>query len=168
MTEQNERTQQDSSEPQESQNSNKQLILSLAIAVVAIVWGVKNPSTALRILAVLLGFGGIIMIHEFGHFILAKLGGIKVEAFSIGMGPVVLGIRKLKKGWKIRLLPKIGEEQQVEEGDNETEYQIALLPVGGFVRMLGQSDTGTRTRVMTPVPIQTARSGFASVSYRPG
>jgi regulator of sigma E protease len=90
----------------------------------------------------MLGFGGIIMIHEFGHFIVAKFGGIKVEAFSIGMGPVVLGIRKLKKGWKIRLLPKIGEEQVVEEGDNETEYQIALLPIGGFVRMLGQSDTG--------------------------
>ncbi|MHC5122906.1 MAG: site-2 protease family protein [Planctomycetota bacterium] len=108
----------------------------------AVAWGIKNPSTALRVLAVMLGFGGIIMIHEFGHFIVAKFGGIKVEAFSIGMGPVVLGIRKLKKGWKIRLLPKIGEEQVVEEGDNETEYQIALLPIGGFVRMLGQSDTG--------------------------
>ena len=140
MTEQNEQNQQDSPEPQESQN--KQLIISLVIAVVAIAWGIKNPSTAFRVMAVLLGFGSIIMIHEFGHFIVAKLGGIKVEAFSIGMGPVVLGIRKLKKGWKIRLLPKIGEEQIVEEGDNETEYQIALLPIGGFVRMLGQSDTG--------------------------
>jgi regulator of sigma E protease len=140
MTEQNEQTQQDSPKPQEPQS--KQLILSLVIAAVAVAWGIKNPSTALRILAVMLGFGGIIMIHEFGHFIVAKLGGIKVEAFSIGMGPVVMGIRKLKKGWKIRLLPKIGEEQVVEEGDNETEYQIALLPIGGFVRMLGQSDTG--------------------------
>jgi len=142
MTEQNEQAQQDSSEPQAEQNNNKQLIFSLAIAVVAIMWGINNPSTALRILAVMLGFGGIIMIHEFGHFIVAKLGGIKVEAFSIGMGPVILGIRKRKKGWKIRLMPKIGEEQQVEEGDNETEYQIALLPIGGFVRMLGQSDSG--------------------------
>ncbi|MHC4232718.1 MAG: site-2 protease family protein [Planctomycetota bacterium] len=140
MPEQNEQVQQDSPKPQESQS--KQLILSLVIVAVAVAWGIKNPSTALRVLAVMLGFGGIIMIHEFGHFIVAKLGGIKVEAFSIGMGPVVLGIRKLKKGWKIRLLPKIGEEQVVEEGDNETEYQIALLPIGGFVRMLGQSDTG--------------------------
>ncbi|MHC4857632.1 MAG: site-2 protease family protein, partial [Planctomycetota bacterium] len=140
MPEQNEQVQQDSPKPQESQS--KQLILSLVIVAVAVAWGIKNPSTALRVLAVMLGFGGIIMIHEFGHFIVAKFGGIKVEAFSIGMGPVVLGIRKLKKGWKIRLLPKIGEEQVVEEGDNETEYQIALLPIGGFVRMLGQSDTG--------------------------
>ena len=140
MTEQDKQIQQDSVKPQESQG--KQLILSLIIIIAAIVWGVLNPSTAFRVLAVLLGFGGIIMIHEFGHFIAAKLGGIKVEAFSIGMGPVVLGIRKLKKGWKFRLLPKIGESPVVEEGDNETEYQIALLPVGGFVRMLGQSDTG--------------------------
>lgn len=150
MTEQNEQAQQDSSQPQEAQNNNKQLILSLVIAAVAVAWGIKNPSTALRILAVMLGFGGIIMIHEFGHFIVAKLGGIKVEAFSIGMGPVVLGIRKLKKGWKIRLLPKIGEEQVVEEGDNETEYQIALLPIGGFVRMLGQSDTGAADESSDP------------------
>jgi regulator of sigma E protease len=40
------------------------------------------------------------------------------------------------------LLPKIGEEAVVEEGDNETEYQIGLLPIGGYVKMLGQSDTG--------------------------
>jgi hypothetical protein len=128
MTEQNEQIQQDSPQPQESQG--KQLILSLIIIIAAIVWGVNHPSTALRVLAVLLGFGGIIMIHEFGHFIVAKLGGIKVEAFSIGMGPVVLGIRKLKKGWKVRVLPKIGEEPVVEEGDNDTEYQIALLCFG--------------------------------------
>jgi membrane-associated protease RseP (regulator of RpoE activity) len=142
MSDQNEQVQQESPTPQPPQNSGRQLILSTAIAVAAIVWGVKNPAVAMRIIAVVLGFGGIIMIHEFGHFIVAKLGGIRVEAFSIGMGPVVMGIRKLKKGWRIRLLPKIGEEQVVEAGDNETEYQIAMLPIGGFVRMLGQSDTG--------------------------
>lgn len=129
-------------ETQTPEKNNKQLILCLIIVIGVVVWGVNNPSTALRILAVLLGFGGIIMIHELGHFLMAKLGGIKVEAFSIGMGPVLLGIRKLKKGWRFRVFPKIGEEQIVEEGDNDTEYQIALLPIGGFVKMLGQSDTG--------------------------
>jgi regulator of sigma E protease len=82
------------------------------------------------------------MIHELGHFLVAKLGGIKVEAFSIGFPPVLLGIRKLKKGWRFRLLPKGDQPDHVEEGDNETEYQIGLIPVGGFVKMLGQSDTG--------------------------
>ena len=131
--------------PETKSDPNKdtrQLIIFLAILAVAVVWGIQHPSTALRILAVMLGFGGIVMIHEFGHFIVAKLGGIKVEAFSIGMPPVALGIRKLKKGWRVRVLPKMDEPEHLQEGDHETEYQIGLLPIGGFVKMLGQSDTG--------------------------
>jgi regulator of sigma E protease len=142
MTEQ-EKTALDSTQQQTPpKDQTRQRIIFAAILCFAALWGLQNPRPALRVIAVLLGFGGIVMIHEFGHFIVAKLGGIKVEAFSIGMGPIVLGIRKLKKGWRVRVLPKIGESQQVEEGDNETEYQIALLPIGGFVKMLGQSDTG--------------------------
>ena len=143
MTEQEKTSHQDSTQEQVAPKSQtKQLVIFAIILCFLVVWGVQNPRPALRIVAVLLGFGGIIMIHEFGHFVAAKLGGIKVEAFSIGMGPVVLGIRKLKEGWRFRVLPKIGEEQHVEEGDNETEYQIAMLPIGGYIRMLGQSDTG--------------------------
>lgn len=142
MTEREKQAQNDSPESQPTKNNTFQQILSLVIVVLVVVWGIKNPSIALRILAVMLGFGGIVMIHELGHFIVAKLGGIKVEAFSIGFPPVVLGIRKLKKGWRFRLLPKMGAEEVIEEGDNETEYQIGLIPVGGFVKMLGQSDTG--------------------------
>ena len=47
-----------------------------------------------NILLVLLGFGAVILIHEFGHFIVAKLCGIKVEAFSIGMPPTLFGIKR--------------------------------------------------------------------------
>ncbi|MEN8127776.1 MAG: site-2 protease family protein [Planctomycetota bacterium] len=151
MTEQEKKLQQDSTQEQNPQkNETRQLVIFAIILGVLAVWGVRNPGPALRILAVLLGFGGIVMIHELGHFLVAKLGGIKVEAFSIGMGPVVLGIRKLKTGWRVRVLPKIGEEQVVEEGDNETEYQIALLPIGGFVKMLGQSDTGAADESKDP------------------
>ena len=143
MTEQEKAVQQDSAQKQTPPKSQtRQLMIFVAILCFAAFWGFQNPRPALRVIAVLLGFGGIVMIHELGHFIVAKLGGIKVEAFSIGMGPIVLGIRKLNRGWRVRVLPKIGEAQQVEEGDNETEYQIALLPIGGYVKMLGQSDTG--------------------------
>ena len=126
----------------QGQKDTQQLIMFLVILAIAVIWGVQHPSTALRILGVMLGFGGIVMIHEFGHFIVAKLGGIKVEAFSIGMPPVALGFRKLKKGWRVRVLPKMDQPEKLEEGDHETEYQIGLLPIGGFVKMLGQSDTG--------------------------
>ena len=63
------------------------------------------------------GFGFVIFIHELGHFLFAKWAGVRVERFSIGFGPVI--IRK-----------QIGE----------TEYALSLLPLGGYVKMLGQED----------------------------
>ncbi len=146
MTDNEVNAQQDSTEqkpqqaPQEDQS--RHLFAALLILAALIFWGIQHPETAKRIALVLLGFGGIVMIHELGHFIVAKLGGIKVEAFSIGMPPVVLGIRKLKKGWRVRFFPKPDSTESVEAGDNETEYQLGLFPIGGFVKMLGQSDTG--------------------------
>ncbi len=151
MTDKEPKVKQDSSEqPDAPKNESGQLIFFLLILAIAVAWGLQNPGPAMRILLVLLGFGGIVMIHELGHFIVAKLGGIKVEAFSIGFPPVLLGIRKLKKGWRVRLLPKIGEAENLQEGDNDTEYQIGLIPFGGFVRMLGQSDTGAAEAVDDP------------------
>ncbi|NLD28241.1 MAG: RIP metalloprotease RseP [Myxococcales bacterium] len=62
--------------------------------------------------------GILIFIHELGHFIMAKRAGIKVEAFSLGFGPRLLGI-------------KIGE----------TDYRISAFPLGGYVKMLGEDPT---------------------------
>ena len=64
---------------------NGLIVLIIAAAIVYFV--IQKPQTAFNVLLVLLGFGAVIMIHEFGHFIVAKLGGIKVEAFSIGFPP---------------------------------------------------------------------------------
>lgn len=106
-----------------------------------------------HILLVVLGFGMMVFVHELGHFTVAKLCGIKVEAFSIGMGPILIGFSRTEKGYKIRILPgfinKI-EGKPEEEGlcftfgkkakSGETEYRISLIPFGGFVKMLGQDD----------------------------
>jgi regulator of sigma E protease len=59
----------------------------------------------------------LIIIHEFGHLIVAKLSHIPVEIFSVGFGPVIL-----KK--------KIGE----------TEYRLSVVPLGGFIKMLGEEE----------------------------
>lgn len=61
--------------------------------------------------------GVIILVHEFGHFIFAKLAGVYVYEFSIGMGPKLFS-KKDKKG--------------------ETEYSVRLIPIGGFVRLAGE------------------------------
>jgi regulator of sigma E protease len=69
----------------------------------------------LNILKVIVGLGFVIFIHELGHFLLAKWNGVKVEKFSIGFGTTIFGFRR-----------------------GETEYVIAAIPLGGFVKMLGE------------------------------
>ncbi len=119
---------------------------------------VRHISVFGNVLLVLVGFGVVVIVHEFGHFIIAKLSGIKVEAFSIFMPPTLLGVRKTKDGFKFRFLPKLFSMEDDESNEftcgltdstedakdttSETEYRIGLIPFGGFVKMLGQDDTG--------------------------
>src|SRR5262247_4808912 len=58
----------------------------------------------------------MIVIHEFGHFIVAKLLGIAVETFSVGFGPKLFGF-------------KIGE----------TDYRLSAIPLGGYVKFRGEN-----------------------------
>jgi regulator of sigma E protease len=113
---------------------------------------VRNIGVVSNVLLVLLGFGAVVIVHEFGHFIVAKLSGIKVEAFSIFMPPTLLGIRKTKAGFKFRVLPSLrsGKEQEPEEQMEETEYRIGVFPFGGYVKLLGQEDTGPVKQVDDP------------------
>ncbi len=68
------------------------------------------------ILMVVLGLGFVIFIHELGHFAVAKWAGVKVEKFSIGFGPSLLGFQR-----------------------GETYYSLSIIPLGGFVKMLGEN-----------------------------
>ena len=90
----------------------------------------RHLDTFGNVAIVLLGFGAVVLVHEFGHFIVAKLSGIKVEAFSIFMPPTVLGVRKTKAGFKFRVLPMFSsakDEGPAEEVE-ETEYRVGLFP----------------------------------------
>ena len=62
--------------------------------------------------------GVMVVVHEFGHFLAAKLCKVRVEAFSIGFGPRLLGFKY-----------------------GETDYKICLLPLGGYVKMTGETDS---------------------------
>ncbi len=72
---------------------------------------------SMSLIAAVLIFGLIILIHEFGHFLLAKRNGIGVLEFSLGMGPRLVSFRK-----------------------GETRYSIKLLPFGGSCMMLGEDE----------------------------
>jgi regulator of sigma E protease len=84
-----------------------------------------------------LGLGFVIFIHELGHFLLAKWNGVKVEKFSIGFGPTLASFRRgvgLRIGTNTRP-PGPGDPPTY----GETEYILAALPLGGYVKMLGES-----------------------------
>ncbi len=78
--------------------------------------------------------GVLIFVHEFGHFIVAKMCGVRVLKFSIGFGPPIgFGDHRLR--WE----------------RNGTEYVVAWFPLGGFVRMLGEQLPGDESVAM-PIP----------------
>jgi len=89
----------------------------------------------------LLVLGILVFVHEWGHYIIARLCGVKIESFSIGFGKELLGFTD----------------------GHGTRWKIALIPLGGYVRMFGDADpastrhaeqvqdgTGTAPRNLTP------------------
>ena len=153
-----------------SKNSSSKfirLIIFVAFVFVIVSLIIRHFSAFGNVLLVMVGFGAVVLVHEFGHFIIAKLTNIKVEAFSIFMPPILLGIKRTEEGIRFRILPEIfpkedeGEDEgekdkEIDESDQgalnftigkkgkdgETEYRIGLIPFGGFVKMLGQDDVG--------------------------
>ncbi len=137
-------------------NKRFRLILFIVVVFVAVVYLIaQNINTFGNVLLTMVGFGSVVLIHEFGHFIVAKLSDIKVEAFSIFMPPTLLGVQRTEEGFKFRILPKLFSKKGDESSDgglsftiggkgkaSETEYRLGLIPFGGFVKMLGQEDTG--------------------------
>jgi len=72
------------------------------------------PDILLKLGAIVLLLGGLIFVHELGHFVVAKALGVKVLRFSIGFGARLFGFTR-----------------------GDTEYRISLLPLGGYVKMAG-------------------------------
>jgi len=71
------------------------------------------------ILAYLVAFGVLVVVHEFGHYSVARLCGVKILRFSVGMGKIIYS-RRL--------------------GPDQTEWAISVLPLGGYVQMLDARD----------------------------
>ena len=131
-------------------------ILWIAALAAVIYLVARNINTFGNVVLVAVGFGAVVLVHEFGHFVFCKLCGIKVEAFSIGYPPTLVGILRMGGGWRIRILPRFFPQED-ESGNGrlsftigkkahqpgETEYRIGVIPFGGFVKMLGQEDVGS-------------------------
>jgi regulator of sigma E protease len=100
------------------------------------------------LIGVALVLGVMILVHEWGHFIVARLFGVRVDVFSIGFGPRLFG-------WK----------------RGATDYRVSALPIGGYVRMAGQdlseidsgnkAPTGAADELMSKPRWQRALISFA-------
>ena len=97
------------------------------------------PFVVISILSTLIVLGIMVLVHEFGHFAMAKLFRVKVEVFSIGFGKRLFGFRR-----------------------GDTDYRLSLLPLGGYVKMQGElGGDGT-------VPLEsTVLSGTAATGDTP-
>lgn len=73
------------------------------------------------VIAVVIGLGLMILVHEWGHFMVARFFGVRVETFSIGFGPRIWGVRR-----------------------GATDYRLSALPLGGYVRMAGDNPSEER------------------------
>ena len=81
-------------------------------------WTLSGTLNEIKYIAmIILGFSMVIFVHELGHFLVAKWAGVRVEKFAIGFGKELIGFTR-----------------------GETRYSFNLLPLGGFVKMLGQED----------------------------
>ena len=81
------------------------------------------------LLGVALVLGVMILVHEWGHFIAARMFGVRVDVFSIGFGPRLFG-------WK----------------RGATDYRVSALPLGGYVRMAGQDPSEIDSAHSTAIP----------------
>lgn len=109
---------------------------------------------------IVIGFGLIIFIHELGHFLAARWAGIRVLAFAIGFGPATLSYRKgmgLRKGTsEPEYLERARKSGGLLPGVSPTEYRLNLLPLGGYVKMLGQEDLNPEATSAAPDSYQNA------------
>jgi len=135
-------------------------------------------STLWSFLAFFFGFSFLVFIHELGHFIVARWAGIKCTQFAVGMGQAVCSWRKgigLRVGgteaeYHRRLhakLEELGVEPRIMHGEpkydtadidraarelglGDTEYRLNWMPLGGYVKMLGQEDMDPAARSDDP------------------
>ncbi len=93
----------------------------------------------------LIVIGILVFVHEFGHFIMAKRAGVRVEKFSLGMGPKLFGYKK-----------------------GDTDYIVSALPLGGYVKMAGENPdeehTGAPDEFPSKTPWQRAKIAVAGAS----
>ena len=103
---------------------------------------VSALTTLSVVFVIIVIFGLLVCLHEFGHFIAARRAGVLVEEFGFGMPPRLIGIQRIGKKWRIVKGSKV--PTQIEH----TIYSLNALPIGGFVKLYGDGTGGEGGEVM--------------------
>lgn len=96
--------------------------------------------SGLNIFLAIVVFSVIILFHEFGHFIVAKMNRVGVIEFSLGMGPRLLSWAKSPEGRKLLFLKKGQYFEEHPEFSENTVYSVKILPFGGSCMMVGEEE----------------------------
>lgn len=94
----------------------------------------------MQIIIALIVFSVIIIIHELGHFSLARKNGVTVTEFSVGMGPRIFTIVKGDNGFSLRFFASTDTCMNRADWKDHTKYSLKLLPLGGSCMMLGEDE----------------------------
>lgn len=94
----------------------------------------------MNIIIALLVFSVIVVIHELGHFLLAKKNGITVTEFSVGMGPRIVTVVKTADGMSCKIFASTDDCNNRADWKGRTKYSWKLFPIGGSCMMLGEDD----------------------------
>jgi len=104
--------------------------------------------------------GILVFIHELGHFLAAKMTGMRVDVFAIGFGKRLFGYNK-KTGFTFGNLPKDFD------GEGNTDYRLSMLPLGGYVKIAGMVDESFDTEFANkePQPYEFRSKNFWQKSF---
>jgi len=89
-------------------------------------------------IAFIVVIGVLVFVHELGHFLAAKWTGMRADVFALGMGPRLVG-------WNRKLGFTFGKVPADLELNGATDYRICMLPIGGYVKILGMVDESMDT-----------------------
>ena len=102
--------------PQKTADGRRGAVIALGLLAGIVLLAVRRPHTAGTV-GVMAAIILMIMLHELGHFVMAKRAGMKVTEFFLGFGPRLWSVRR-----------------------GETEYGVKAIPAGGYVRIIGMSN----------------------------